>query len=323
MSQATKVAYLLTGQGAQSPGMGRALAEKYPPVRDLFSQADDLLGFGLSTVCTAGSAESLEQTEVQQPAIFLVSAAYLKVFAELCGASWPMGAASGLSLGEYTALYAAGAVDFAAALKLVRQRGRLMQEAGVKHPGGLVCLMNVEPAKAEQLCREAAGEDVLATANLNCPGQVVVSGSKEACQRALKLAPAYGGRGVELPVSGAFHSPLMAAAAEELKAYLEATRFEAPAVPVYSNVTGQPHTDPANIRELLYRQMTSPVRWQSCVEHLAAAGYRQSVELGPGKVLFGLLRRIDRSLKCLNIGSPEALERAAAECVGDVKEVAS
>ncbi|UCG32059.1 MAG: ACP S-malonyltransferase [Phycisphaerales bacterium] len=323
MSQAAEVAYLFTGQGAQSSGMGQALLEKYPQVRELFDQADDVVGFGLTQACCEGGPDVLEQTEIQQPAIFLVSAAYLKVFAERCGAAFPMGAASGLSLGEYTALYAAGAVDFAGALNLVRHRGRLMQEAGVRHPGGLVCLMNMDLPAAETLCEKAAEGGVLTPANLNCPGQIVVSGDKAACTRALELASEFGGRGVELPVSGAFHSPLMAEAAEELKHHLEATPFEAPAVPVYSNVTGQPHSDPAGIRDLLYRQMISPVRWQTCVENLAAAGYTRSVEVGPGKVISGLLRRIDRSLECRNIGSPEALEKAAGECDPTARELAS
>ena len=323
MTQTAKVAYLFTGQGAQSPGMGQALLEHYPQVRELFEQADDVVGFELSRACCEGGPDVLERTEIQQPAIFLVSAAYLKVFVERCGNVYTMGAAGGLSLGEYTALYAAGAVSFADALSLVRQRGRLMQEAGVRHPGGLVCLTNMDLPTAEKLCEKAAQGGVLTPANLNCPGQIVVSGDKTACKRALELARDFGGRGVELPVSGAFHSPLMAEAAEELKRYLDATPFEAPAVPVYSNVTGQPHSAPAGIRDLLYRQMIRPVRWQACVENLAAAGYTRSVELGPGKVLSGLLRRIDRSLECLNIGSPEALEKAASECDPSAKEAAS
>lgn len=323
MSQSAKVAYLFTGQGAQSPGMGKTLLENYPQVRELFDRADEVVRFGLTRACCEGGPDVLEQTEVQQPAIFLVSAAYLKIFVERCGHVYTMGAASGLSLGEYTALYAAGAVDFAGALNLVRHRGRLMQEAGVRHPGGLVCLTNMELPEAEKLCEKAAQGGVLTPANLNCPGQIVVSGDKAACKRALDLARECGGRGVELPVSGAFHSPLMAEAAEELKHYLEATPFEAPAVPVYSNVTGRPHSDPTGIRDLLYRQMISPVRWQSCVENLAAAGYTRSVELGPGKVLSGLLRRINRSLECLNVGSSEALEKAASQCDPSAKEVAS
>lgn len=303
--------------------MGRELADAYPRVRELFSTADRVVGFDLSAACVEGDAATLEKTAIQQPAIFLVSAAYLEVFRERCPSRFPMGASAGLSLGEYTALYAAGAVDFEGALSLVRHRGRLMQDAGLKHPGGMACLMGLELSEVEKICQAAAGEGVLTPANLNCPGQIVVSGDRDACQRALVLAAESGNRGVALKVSGAFHSPLMAEAAEELRGYLEETEFRTPGVAVYSNVTAQPHSDPARIRDLLVRQMTSPVLWQRCVENLSAAGLVRSVEFGPGKVLTGLMRRIDRTLVCRNVSSVALLEKVAGQACSQANEVAS
>lgn len=234
-----------------------------------------------------------------------------------------MAAAAGLSLGEYTALYAAGAMDFPAALNLVRHRGRLMQEAGEKHAGGMACLMNLELEAVQEICEQAADGGVLTPANLNCPGQIVISGEKKACERALELAAEKGNRGVALKVSGAFHSPLMAEAAEELKGHLEATAFRVPQVPVYSNVSGEPHTGPDQIRQRLYQQMTRPVLWQRCMERMSSDGWGPFVEFGPGKVLTGLMRRIDRAIDCRNVSSVKDVERMTAETDMDVKEVAS
>lgn len=302
---------LCPGQGAQAVGMGKRWAESSPEAARVFAEADEVLGDRLgapvSRLCFEGPAERLNQTDVSQPAIFVASMACL---AGLC-AQWgvgvgelPLAACAGLSLGEYTALTVAGAMDFRSALELVTLRGRAMQDAAEASPSGMVALIGADEGSAMELCGRAAGADVLVPANFNAPGQVVVSGSLAACERAERLAPEMGLRATRLAVAGAFHSPLMKPAAERLEAALVRTHIASPRCAVLSNVTGLPHegtedtTMPDSIRRRLVEQLTSPVRWaENCrwlsERHADGACH----ELAPGKTLSGLMRRIDRNLK--------------------------
>lgn len=290
-------------------GMGRVWAERSREAARVFAQADEILGDRLgapiSSLCFEGPPERLNQTDVSQPAIYVTSMACLAGLRAQWGAGngeLPLAACAGLSLGEYTALTVAGAMDFASGLELVTLRGRAMQEAAVASPSGMVALIGADEGQARELCERARGPEVLVPANFNAPGQVVVSGSLGACERAERVASEMGLKATRLAVAGAFHSPLMKPAADRLATALASVRIVAPRCPVLSNVTGVAHEAGEGcadvIRRRLVEQLTSPVRWADngrwLGERYAGAAYH---ELAPGKTLSGLMRRIDRNLK--------------------------
>ena len=276
------------------------------------------MGYALSEICFKGPRHRLDATEISQPAIFVCSAAALAAVREALGERTPEPVMSaGLSLGEYTALYAAGAVDFAEALELVSLRGRYMQEAAEKVPSGMVSILGLEAEKVSELCRRAAGGGVLVPANFNCPGQVVLSGEKSACERAAAMAADFGAAGaVPLRVAGAFHSPLMAPAAEKLARALERVSFRRPRWPVLSNVDARPHTDAPGIRRRLLAQLTNPVRWEESMRVMLENDIEQFYEMGPGRVLAGLMRRIRRGAVVRSVNSADALAKLAGELAG-------
>lgn len=293
--------------------MGKDVAERYSRAREVFERANQIVGFDLAGLCFEGPAEELERTDIQQPAIFVTSVAIWEAFLEAGGDRGRFSWTGGLSLGEYTALHVAGAVGFDDALRLVRRRGELMQRAAVASPSGMVSLVGADEAAARSLCDRARGDDVLAPANFNCPGQIVVSGSLAACRRAIKIAEEVGCRAVELPVAGAFHSPLMAPAADGLWPVLVETQFSPPRIPVVSNVSGQRHGNVSAIRESLREQITRPVLWQRCVEYMIKAGVTEFAEMGPGRVLTGLMRKIDRRIPASSVSSVEAIAGLSKE----------
>jgi [acyl-carrier-protein] S-malonyltransferase len=295
-------ALVFPGQGAQAIGMGVDLAAGWPAAKAVLAEADAALGFALSKVIAQGPEAELTRTDISQPAILTVSwMAYRVLEAEL-GAAPRCAAVGGLSLGEYTALVAAGVIGFADAVRLVRLRGQAMQAAADAVPGGMVALIGVELAAAEALCAAVREGEVLTVANLNAPGQVVISGSAPACARAVAAAKDHGiKRALPLPVAGAFHSPLMAPAAARLATAIAGTRFAEPRIPVYHNVDGRSGADAARIKGLLLEQLTGTVRWADCVEGMRAAGIRRYVELGPGSTLSGMIKRIDREADTANL----------------------
>jgi [acyl-carrier-protein] S-malonyltransferase len=309
------------GQGAQAVGMGKAWFERSPEARATFAEADRILGSRLgsplSTLCFEGPAERLNQTDVSQPAIFVTSVASWRGVLAASGATiadMNVGATLGLSLGEYTALHVAGAIDFASALELVTLRGRAMQDAAEASPGGMVALIGADESQALAVCDKARGSDVLVCANFNAPGQIVLSGSKPACERAAAAASELGLRATVLVVAGAFHSPLMAPAADRLREALRNTAVSVPSVPVISNVTAQAHAATASasiadsIRARLVEQLTSPVRWSQSCQHAIAQFPGASIhELSPGKTLAGLMRRIEKSAKVTSHDEPEPI----------------
>lgn len=284
-------AYIFPGQGAQFPGMGKEQYEADAAVRELFERANEILGYRLSDVMFHGSEEELKQTRITQPAIFLYSLARV----QMAGDGFRPEAVAGHSLGEFTALVASGALTFADGLRLVRQRAEAMQRACELTESTMAAVLGLDDANIEAIC---AGIDteIVVPANYNSPGQLVISGSKAGIQLAIERLQAAGARRVvELAVGGAFHSPLMQPAQDELQQAIESTPFQAPSCPVYQNVDAQPHTDPATIQINLIRQLTAPVRWTQTVEQMAADGYTEFVEAG-GKVLQGLVKKINRSL---------------------------
>jgi [acyl-carrier-protein] S-malonyltransferase len=298
---------LCPGQGAQSPGMGRLWLEKSPTARAVFEEADRIIGDRfdrpLSEVCLSGPEQLLNRTDVAQPAIYTVSIA---CFRALHGEAPPaIAAAAGLSLGEYTALHLAGSFSFADGLNLVCLRGRAMQDAAEAVPSSMVALIGADGEQARLICEHAAKGDVLVPANFNAPGQIVLSGASAACDRALEVAATMGVRASRLAVAGAFHSPLMQPAAERLASALAQTPVSAPRTPVVSNVTARPHDpDPGSIRSRLVEQLTRPVLWSESCAWLAATLTADFHELAPGKVLAGLMRRIDRSIKVTSHDEP-------------------
>jgi [acyl-carrier-protein] S-malonyltransferase len=313
MTAGTPLAYLFPGQGSQHAGMGRALAERYPTARAVFAEADAELGVGLSRLCWEGPDELLTETFNAQPAILTHSVAVLRVLAE-AGAPHPDYVA-GHSLGEYSALVAAESLAFGDAVRLVRERGRLMQSAGARTPGGMAAVLGLERAALDEVCAEASAASgaVVQVANDNCPGQLVISGARSALERAAELARARGARRVVvLPVSIAAHSALMRPAAEAFAAAVAGTPIQAPRIPVIGNVDAAPLADVPAIREELVAQLTAAVRWTASVRALRAAGVERFVEIGPKDVLTGLLKRIDPEARGLAVGEPEQLALALA-----------
>lgn len=299
---------LCPGQGAQVVGMGRDYFEKSPEAKPVFEQANDILGVDLTQLCFEGPEATLDQTDVAQPAIFVTSLA-CHAAAKAAGKIDPSDVATigGLSLGEYTALHLAGVFDFETGLKLVQARGRYMQEAATSVPGGMVSLLGGDEAGVVELCELARGDHVLQPANYNCPGQIVISGALPACEKAAAMASDKGFRAIPLKVAGAFHSPLMKPGADRLAEDMENIEFKAPTMKVWSNVTADLHgDDPAEIKKLLIRQITEPVKWSQTVQKMVEQGGK-FVELAPGRVLAGLLKKVDRRADMLNLGSADAL----------------
>jgi [acyl-carrier-protein] S-malonyltransferase len=311
-----RVGLIFPGQGAQLIGMGADVATAHPGAGAIFDRANEVLGIDLKRICFEGPESALEATDNQQPAILVTSIALLTALADRCDLPVQAVATAGLSLGEYTALYFAKSLSFEDAVTLVRRRGELMQAAAEARAGGMVSLIGADEAKAQELCDACAEGEDLVPANINCPGQVVISGAAAACARAAGRADEFGLRAVPLKVAGAFHSPLMQPAAEQLGAVLADTEINAPAIPVRSNVTGEPHGDPATIRRLLGAQVTSAVRWQACVEGMIRDGCDQFVEVGPNRVLAGMMRKIDRKMKCVSVNSQEALDKLTTSPAG-------
>ena len=308
MSDTINTIILCPGQGAQAIGMGKAWTEKFPTAAATFARAEDVLGFKLSDVCSNGPVEQLNRTDIAQAAIYVTSIACIRVLTEQ-GKVGNVVATAGLSLGEFTALHLAGAFDFETGLKLVRLRGQAMQDAAEKSSGSMVALIGADEAQANAVCEKALAASpvgsVLVPANFNCPGQIVLSGSKDACAASLKAAEEVGVKATQLAVAGAFHSSLMQPAADRLAAALEQVAWSLPRVPVMSNVTGQPHAaDIASIKRGLVQQLTSPVRWDSDVKWLIGNVPGRFIEPAPNKVLMGLMRRIDKAVKVENFAEP-------------------
>lgn len=291
------VAFLFPGQGAQHVGMGKSIVEKSAAARVLFDQANEILGYDLAALCFEGPAEKLDTTEVSQPAIYVTSLACL----EVVKAEHPEVVAScqvtaGLSLGEYTALVFAGAMSFADGLRVVQKRGQAMQAAANATPSGMVSLLLLDRDKVLELCQRASDVGTIQIANNLCPGNIVVSGAKAACEKIAALAPDAGGRAIPLTVAGAFHTGIMKPADEQLAAALANVEIRSPRIPVVSNVDAKPHSDPAEIRQILVQQVLNPVLWEDSMRLLLSQGVDKMYEIGPGKVLKGLMKRIDRKL---------------------------
>lgn len=286
-----KKAFVFPGQGAQFVGMGKDLYEGDAQAREMFEKANEILGFRITDLMFNGTEEDLRQTKVTQPAIFLHSV----ILAKSLGDEFKPDMVAGHSLGEFSALVAAGALSFEDGLRLVAKRAMAMQKACEIQPSTMAAVLALPDEKVEEICAEI--DDIVAPANYNCQGQLVISGTIEGIDKACeKLLAAGAKRALKLKVGGAFHSPLMQPAQEELAEAIEAAEFKAPVCPVYQNVDGKPHTDPAEIKENLVKQLTAPVRWTQDVEAMIADGATEFVELGPGSVLQGLVKKINREV---------------------------
>jgi [acyl-carrier-protein] S-malonyltransferase len=282
--------------------MGKRLADQYPAARRLYDRAAEILGYDLASLCFNGPAEELDSTVISQPALFVTSLAALEKL-RVDSPEIPLACemTAGLSLGEYTALVFSGAMSFEDGLKVVKRRGEAMQAAADATPSGMVSILLLERPQVEQICLEASAHGPIRIANFLCPGNLVVSGENAACERAAELAIAAGGRAIPLAVAGAFHTPIMKPADLALAEVLAEVDIRPPEIPVVSNVDAQTHSDPEEIRELLIRQVLSPVRWEDSIQKMLNDGCDEFYEVGPGKVLKGLLKRISRKTNCTTI----------------------
>jgi len=301
-----KRAFLFPGQGAQAVGMGKDVFDACPEAAAVYKNAGEILGYDIAELCFAGPAEKLDTTTYSQPAIFVTSAALLEVFKKhAVGQNIKADVTGGLSLGEYTALYAAGAISFEDGLRLVAKRGAAMQDAAQKSEGSMVSVLGLDAEKVKALCEKASEGELLVPANFNCPGQVVISGTKKACERAEKLAAEFGAiKAIVLRVAGAFHCSMMSPAAEALGMALKDTKINMPAqAKVIANVKADYYGSGEEVRSGLAKQLIEPVLWQNCCEKLLADGVDEFYEIGPGKVLTGLMKKVSRRTNIVNIST--------------------
>ncbi|MGD0077501.1 MAG: ACP S-malonyltransferase [Sedimentisphaerales bacterium] len=308
-----KTAFIFPGQGAQFVGMGKDVAEQFPAAKMIFDKANKIVGFDLAKVCFEGPAEQLNTTTMSQPAIFTVSTAILEVM-RITTLLKPDFTA-GLSMGEYTALYAAGLLSFEDGLMLVKKRGEAMQAAADASSGGMLAIIGLDEEKTKALCKEAGQNELLEPVNFNCPGQIAISGAKSACQRAEQLAEKYGAmKAIRLEVAGAFHTSMMSPAAKALSDALEKTNIsELAGIKVIANINADYYASASQICDSLAKQLVQPIYWQKCVERLLADGIEKFYEIGPGKVLTGLMRRINRKMNIDNISTAAAISEMTAK----------
>lgn len=299
-------AFIFPGQASQYVGMGKDLYEKFDHARQIFDLANDIMEMDLKSICFDGPEETLKQTNITQPAIFVHSVAVFEILRDK--GLMPL-AVAGHSLGEYSALVAAGSLKFEDGLKVVKERGRLMFEAGKNQPGTMAAIIGLTPEQVEQICSDLSRTGIVQPANFNSPGQIAISGDVKTVQTAIEKAKEAGAKkAVELVVSGAFHSPLMQQAQEGLQQAIESTEFKDAQVPLYSNVEATAIKDSTKIRQLLIKQLTQPVLWQTIIENMISDGFDSFYEVGPGKVLKGLQKRISRQTPCTEIGTVEQVE---------------
>ena len=306
-----KTAFLFPGQGAQEVGMGAEIVRSFPVAAELYDQANNIVGFDLSRICFEGPVEQLNTTTISQPAIFVTSAAILEVLKTNTATNGlNADVTAGLSLGEYTALYAAGVLSFEDALILVQKRGQAMQAAADATEGAMVSIIGLDEEKVRQLCAEASDGELLMPVNFNCPGQIVVSGSKTACWRAEELAPKYGAiKAVRLEVAGAFHTEMMSSAADTLKEALSNCKISEPSdIKIIANIDAEYYKSTKEIAEGLTKQLTCAIYWQKCMEQLLSDGVQKFYEIGPGRVLTGLMRRINRKTNVINVNTLDAIK---------------
>ncbi|MDK2903487.1 MAG: [acyl-carrier-protein] S-malonyltransferase [Clostridiales bacterium] len=306
-----KIAFIFPGQGAQYAGMGQQLALRYAEVSEIFKAASEALGYDMAKLCFEGPDEVLKQTEITQPSIFTVSMACAKAL-EINGVVPDM--AAGLSLGEYGALTVANAIDFADAVKLLRQRGRFMQEAVPIGQGAMAAIIGLDKETVEQVCKEASEYGIVEPANYNCPGQIVISGQTAAVQKASEMAKEKGAkRAIMLEVSAPFHCSLLKSAGDRLTEVLESVNINKPAIPVIANVTAEEVSSPEDIRRLLIEQVSSPVCWEESVRAMMEMGADTFIEVGPGKALSGFVKKISKDVKVMNVEDIQSLESAISQ----------